>query len=166
MANKKDVKKNATNKKEKKKVLSPKHIAIIAAAVAVIAVALFLIFDDGIPKAVRTEIEASITKQIGDYDIKAVDCEKRYVVENSEHDKETIYLVSGELKKNGKLKNLDGTYVLVLASVTEDDGVEKITVKNFGLFEEKEALKERINIEKKRTAEWSADIAEEIAYQR
>lgn len=156
MAEKKSVvKKGKTEevKKEKKKI-SPKVFIIIGAVVAALAIVLFFVFDDGLPKNVKTGIEARIQQQFG-CEVDALNSEKKYKVENSEYDKETIYLVSGVLKG---AEFTDGYHVAVLAAVIEVNGEERVVCKTVKMSPDKEAVQEVIKEKKNDPAAWSEEL--------
>lgn len=152
--------KKNTNKKEKKK-LSPKILIIIGAAVAALALALFLIFNDGLPKNVKEGIEATVQTKFG-CEIESLKAQKKFKVADSEYDKETIYLVRGVLK--GSNIYADGYTALFLVAEIEDNGEEKVICKIVTMNPDKAVIKEKINELKKDPASWSAEIERQNEY--
>lgn len=140
-------------KKEKKKI-SPKVFIIIGVAVAALAAVLFLVFDDGLPKNIKTGIEARIQQQFG-CEVDSLNSEKKYKVKDSEYDKETIYLVSGVLKGE---KFTDGYHVAVLAAVIEVNGEERVVCKTVKMSPDKNVVDEAIKEKKNDPAAWSEEL--------
>lgn len=123
---------------EKKNGLSVKLIAIAAAAIIAV-IALVAVFNDSVPGNVKNELEAGINRQLG-YSVKAVNCENKYEIEDSDSDKEMMYLVSCKLKDGELGDRLENHYCLCLVSVAADSGEEKTSCRILGTYEEKSAL--------------------------
>ena len=156
--------KNNTNKKDskkEKKKVSPKLFIIIGAAIAALALTLFLIFDDGLPKNVKDGAKSTLELQLG-CEVSSLKSQKKYKVKNSEYDKETIYLVRGILKSQSKYS--DGYYVLALVAEIEDGGEEKIVCKRIAMNPDKEVIKEQIKAYKNDPASWAAEIERQNEY--
>lgn len=150
--------KKTTNTKEKKGV-PVKIIGIAAAAVAVIAAAvLIIVLVRSVPKAVKAEVEAAVTKSYG-YGVESLNTEKKFKPESSEYDSETIYLISGRLTDslNGGKWLKDG-YVLALACATTENGEETVEVRIINAFKEneKESYNQTLKELKEATADWQA----------
>lgn len=142
MADKKNT--NKTQVKEKKKI-SPKMLIIIGAALAVLALVLFLVFDDGMPKNVKTAIEANVQHQIG-CEVDSLKTAKKIKIKDSEYEKEKIYIVSGVLDGT---EFSDDYYAVILAAEIEVDGEERVICKLVKWFPDKADAKELINEMKK-----------------
>lgn len=166
MADKKTTNKNASDKKKEKKRLSAKTLGIIGGAVAaVVIVTLIVVLVRSVPKAVKAEVTAAIEKSFG-YEVDSLNIEKRYKPENSEFEKETIYLISGNIKSSGDINNnkLKNGYMLVLARVTEQNGEEKIEVRPLSPFKEnsKEDYNNTLKALKESPADWQARFEDPI----
>ncbi len=146
-------KKNSAKKDIKKDLRLP--LIIVGSVVAVLVIALFLAFNDWLPKNVRDGAEATIELQLG-CDVTSLKSQKRFRVKDSEHDKETIYLVKGILK--GKDKYAAGYSVAVLVAEIENDGEEKIICKTVAMNPDKDVIKEKIKELKSNPENWSAEI--------
>lgn len=146
MADKKNTNKksNKTQVKEKKK-LSPKVFIIIAAALVVLALVLFLVIDDGMPKNVKTAIEANVQHQIG-CEIDSLKTEKKFRIKDSEYENEKIYIASGVLDGT---EFSDNYHAVILAAEIEVDGEERVICKLVKWFPDKADAKELINEMKK-----------------
>lgn len=161
MADKKNVNKK-DNKKETvkaKKKVYPKIFIIIGAAIAALALTLFLIFDDGLPKNVKEGIEANYLHQANG-EIVSLKKEKRFKVADSEYDKETSYLVSATLEMPYSAKS----YVVILAVEIEEDGKELVKSTVFNKFDSKEKAEECIKELKKDPASWADEVERRNSY--
>lgn len=143
--NKNTNKKGNKNQVEEKKKVSPKVLIIIGAAIAVLALALFLIFNDGMPKNVKTAIEANVQHQIG-CDISSLKTAKKFKIKDTEYDKETIYIIDGVLKGT---EFANGNHAVILAAEIKVDGKERVICKLMESFPEKEEAKKLIDEMKK-----------------
>ena len=146
-------KKNSEKKDIKKDLRLP--LIIVGSVVAVIFIALFVAFNDWMPKNVRDGAEATIELQLG-CDVTSLKAQKKYRVKDSEHDKETIYLVKGVLK--GKGKYAAGYSVAVLVAEIENDGEEKVVCKTVAMDPERSELNKKIKEIKKNPDSWSDEI--------
>lgn len=128
---------------DKKSGFSAKIIAIIAAAVVAVVALVVILLNDGIPDNARSGLEAEINRQLG-YSVKAVDCEKKYEISDSDADTEKMYLVSCKLKQGDFGDRLENHYCLSVLSVVTDNGEEKISCRILGTYEERSALRNAI----------------------
>lgn len=156
MADKKKTKatKSANKKKTDENKLR-KILILVGSAVAVLAIALFLIFNDGLPKNVKEAAESTIEMQLG-CKVSSLKSQKRYKVKDSEHDKEVIYLATGVLKGRGKFAS--GYRVAVLVAEIENDGEEKVVCKTVAMDPERSELNKKIKEIKKNPDSWSDEI--------
>ena len=115
--------------KKAKKIDTAKLLGIIGAVVAAIAVIVAtVLLIRSVPKKIKTEVEATVLNSYG-YEVRSLEKVKKSKTETSEYDKETIYLLSGDLKSAGDGKWLDGGSVIALARVTTQNGEENIEVR-------------------------------------
>ena len=142
MADKKNANKNSNKTQaEEKKKFSPKVLIIIGAVLAVLALVLFLVFDDGMPKDVKTAIEVNVEHHLG-CDVKSLKTVKKFKIDDTEYEKETIYIVKGVLKGT---EFAEGYNAVILAAEIEVDGEERVICKLLKWFPDKEKAKELID---------------------
>lgn len=152
--------KKIKNEKAKKR-LSPRVLAVIGAIIAVLAITLFLIIDDGLPKNVKESAMSTLELQLG-CEVNSFKSQRKYRVKDTEYDKETIYLVRGVLKSTSKYS--DGFYVLALVAEIEDGGEERVVCKRIAMNPDKAVIKEQIEEYKKDPASWSEEIERQNEY--
>jgi hypothetical protein len=131
-------------------------IGAVVAAVAVIVLSVLLI--RSVPKNIKTAVESHISTSFR-CDVKSLAKEKTYKPENSEFEKETIYLITRNLE-SGEDGNpyLDDGHVIVLVRVTTVNGEENIEFAPIKPFKQNEKASYNATLKalKETPADWQA----------